>query len=833
MNAIARRVRAHMAWLLAFTLLIASLIPSMGVQAAPATQKTVPSLRMIFSAKYYADYNLDVREKYGYDEEELYNHYMNFGIKEGRSISPILELHAYKAGNADLRAAFGDDWLLYVWHFLNYGIYENANGQRSNAGILFNPVVFLEENPEVRQITGGDLLLTVQYYIEQGMPKGNWVNPPWIAPTASNSLQSSSSEASSSNDSGSSHDSDDNGGSGESSVPEKPIKPDDGDEDIPPAPEEPDPEPVEHEHTKNSFDEFGHCMVAGCMYTLAEFQADCTVDHSAIDEGEYCDNCGAEGTNVSESVHDKNSVHTRNSFGADGLCTRGCGLTLTEFQENCSNAANHGEILFGEVCQQCGHEGTKIVEANCPNRGQHKELHIDETCGQCGVAGELKYAMDECPNRDAHAYGKSCNLCTYVGECLMDHDAIYTTKHCDVCGVAGTKVCEVDHDEIPKGEFCPECGAEGTKEEPVEPEPFVCPKADMHADLHLGVACDGEGCNYVGEAPHEFADGRCQCGAEDPDYVPPHEHDWSNKDGVCADCKEPCSEDHAVGIECPTCGYRRPAEEPECTEEDHAADKLACGATCQKCNAFVAPEHQFVPTGCLRCGATCPDADSHDDVPCGGGCATCQWTPQSTHTFVDSVCERCGYVCPHSYYKGKCDWCGATTFYCTNAFHQTCPPADPSVMCPECGQPSGTGHAFLSDTGVCNDCGAKDPNWTGPVYAYTPENCPGHAYGESEKCTNCGAVKNSETLPEGEDGDVASGIGDEANDDSIADDDENADAEATTEQLPEALPVEYTEVEFVEVTDDDEPDKGQEEQGKADADAVKKETDAEAEVPQT
>lgn len=159
------------------------------------------------------------------------------------------------------------------------------------------------------------------------------------------------------------------------------------------------------------------------MYTLAEFQADCTVDHSVINKGEYCDNCGAEGTKVPEDVH-------------------------------CSNAENHGEILLGETCPQCGYEGTKIVEANCPNRGQHKELHIDETCGQCGVAGELKYAMDECPNRDAHAYGKSCNLCTYAGECLVDHGAIYTTKHCDVCGVAGTKVCEVDHDEIPKGEFC-------------------------------------------------------------------------------------------------------------------------------------------------------------------------------------------------------------------------------------------------------------------------------------------------------------------------------------------------------------------------------------------
>lgn len=636
MSTAKKRVRVPIAWLLVMLLLVASLVPSMGVQAAPATQKTVPSLRMIFSARYYADRNLDVRMAYGYNEKNLYNHFVTYGIKEGRVISPVLDLHAYKAGNLDLQRAFGDDWLLYVWHFLNYGIYENAKGQRSDAGILFNPTVFLKENPEVQQITGGDLLLTVQYYIAQGMPKGNWVNPPWIAPKTSSAVQQNfSGEEEHSPWQG---DTDGDGGSHEPSKPDKPSKPEITD---PPGPI--DPEPVEHEHTRDSFDESGHCKVTGCEYTLAEFQADCKVDHGAI----------------------------------------------------------------------------------------------------------------------------------------------YTTKHCDVCGAAGTKVCEVDHGEILKGELCPECGVEGTKtEEPVEPEePFVCPKADKHADLHLGVSCDGESCSYVGEVPHEFTDGKCQCGAEDPDYVPPIES--------------------------------------ECTEEDHAADRVACGATCPKCNAYVAPEHQYVPTGCLRCGAACPNADNHKNIPCGGGCEICQWTPQSTHSFVDGVCERCGYVCPHSYCKGKCDWCGATTFYCTNAFHQNCPPKDPTVMCPDCGQPAGTEHAYIGGNGPCVDCGACPGDKVygehqygedgmcvicgakGEVVAYTPENCPGHEYNDNNVCVKCGSVKNVEasggaeettTGGDGEDGAESTG-----------------DVEGVT-GLPDALVPDAVDG-VMDVTDDAEDEEGEESDG--------------------
>ena len=39
---------------------------------------------------YYADKYSDIKSKYGYDEKKLWNHYINYGIKEGRRIAEYL-----------------------------------------------------------------------------------------------------------------------------------------------------------------------------------------------------------------------------------------------------------------------------------------------------------------------------------------------------------------------------------------------------------------------------------------------------------------------------------------------------------------------------------------------------------------------------------------------------------------------------------------------------------------------------------------------------------------------------------------------------------------------
>ena len=80
---------------------------------------------------------------------------------------------------------------------------------------------------------------------------------------------------------------------------------------------------------------------------------------------------------------------------------------------------------------------------------------------------------------------------------------------------------------------------------------------------------------------HEFVEGECKCGEKDPNYVPPHTHEWS---------------------------------EATCTE----AQKCECGQ-----EQGTALGHEFNAGACTRCGAADPDYAPH------------------THKFVEGKCE-CG-----------------------------------------------------------------------------------------------------------------------------------------------------------------------------------------------
>lgn len=78
----------------------------------------------VFNAKYYADQYADLKEAFGYDEEALYTHFLTFGINEGRTMSPVLNVVAYREMYGDLDEAFGDDYEAIINHYLTYGISE-------------------------------------------------------------------------------------------------------------------------------------------------------------------------------------------------------------------------------------------------------------------------------------------------------------------------------------------------------------------------------------------------------------------------------------------------------------------------------------------------------------------------------------------------------------------------------------------------------------------------------------------------------------------------------------------------------------------------------------
>ncbi len=92
----------------------------------------------VFNATYYANKYADLKAAFGTDATKLYNHYLQYGIKEGRQASPIFSVKHYISGNSDLKAAFGSNNKSGYDHFLKYGYKEARNtAPYANVGTNF------------------------------------------------------------------------------------------------------------------------------------------------------------------------------------------------------------------------------------------------------------------------------------------------------------------------------------------------------------------------------------------------------------------------------------------------------------------------------------------------------------------------------------------------------------------------------------------------------------------------------------------------------------------------------------------------------------------------
>jgi len=60
----------------------------------------------IFSAQFYADEYKDLKAVFEYNADSLYQHALDYGLGEGRMVSPVLDLAYYRAKYPDLNTAF-------------------------------------------------------------------------------------------------------------------------------------------------------------------------------------------------------------------------------------------------------------------------------------------------------------------------------------------------------------------------------------------------------------------------------------------------------------------------------------------------------------------------------------------------------------------------------------------------------------------------------------------------------------------------------------------------------------------------------------------------------
>jgi len=66
----------------------------------------------------------DLTAAFGTDYNAAWEHYLNYGVWEGRTHSDSFSIDDYLLLNPDLAAAFGDDKKAALLHWFNYGINE-------------------------------------------------------------------------------------------------------------------------------------------------------------------------------------------------------------------------------------------------------------------------------------------------------------------------------------------------------------------------------------------------------------------------------------------------------------------------------------------------------------------------------------------------------------------------------------------------------------------------------------------------------------------------------------------------------------------------------------
>lgn len=127
-----------------------------------------PSISKIEDALFDADYYFykypDLQRAFGHNRDLLYKHYITYGIKEGRSASPIFDPKYYLSSNGDVLQAFGNNYEAAYNHFITFGYKENRE-----TSAVFNVCYYKSVNADLVNLDNASLY---KHFIEFGMNEG-------------------------------------------------------------------------------------------------------------------------------------------------------------------------------------------------------------------------------------------------------------------------------------------------------------------------------------------------------------------------------------------------------------------------------------------------------------------------------------------------------------------------------------------------------------------------------------------------------------------------------------------------------------------------------------
>lgn len=130
-------------------------------------------IRTLCNTSFYSSKYNDLARAYGNNNIGLYNHYITYGISEGRMVAQTFDVSYYLNNNIDLLNAFGrGNYSAAYNHFLMYGYAEGRD-----LSPIFNMAYYVSNNPDIKNAFGNDYYKIMNHFLEYGMKEGRVSSP--------------------------------------------------------------------------------------------------------------------------------------------------------------------------------------------------------------------------------------------------------------------------------------------------------------------------------------------------------------------------------------------------------------------------------------------------------------------------------------------------------------------------------------------------------------------------------------------------------------------------------------------------------------------------------
>ena len=139
----------------------------------------------VFDFKYYIENNADIKQSFGNDEKKILEHFVNYGMSEGRQAKEDFNVYIYKNRYPDLTTVYGNDLKQYYMHFIRYGEKEGRSGSGASmvvgSATIYNGVdyssvydfsYYVAKNKDIKKAYGDDEKKVLEHFVNYGMSEG-------------------------------------------------------------------------------------------------------------------------------------------------------------------------------------------------------------------------------------------------------------------------------------------------------------------------------------------------------------------------------------------------------------------------------------------------------------------------------------------------------------------------------------------------------------------------------------------------------------------------------------------------------------------------------------